>query len=181
VYLTTPWVWTQKLMNSSRGLVGFRHHSPIIVAAVDFCPADLYTPQVNLSQVVLPAGHLESVLAHCRAYDSYISYIGKQDQTGPMYVDTLKLPGQQGKRGEDSQGGEGQNLEQGAGPSEAAERNVEDDNAEMSVQALSQPTMAPIVAVKRSHSKKVAYGNGLVILLCGKSGKHTASAVDLKI
>jgi hypothetical protein len=36
--------------------------------------SDLYEPQVNLSQVVLPTGHLDALLAQCTAYDAFRKY-----------------------------------------------------------------------------------------------------------
>jgi len=33
--------------------------------------SDLYEPKVNLSQVVLPKGHLQSLLSQCLAYDEF--------------------------------------------------------------------------------------------------------------
>lgn len=36
--------------------------------------SDLYEPKVNLSQVVLPSGHLDSLLSQCQAYDAFTKY-----------------------------------------------------------------------------------------------------------
>lgn len=36
--------------------------------------SDLYTPTVPLSQVVLPPGHLQALLAQCRAYDDFLTF-----------------------------------------------------------------------------------------------------------
>ncbi len=86
----------------------------------------MYTPQVDLNQVVLPEGHIESVLSHCRAYDAFIKYIR-------LSKSSLKEEG----------------------TSEAVQEEVTTDLSE-SVQSTARP--------------RLAYGNGLVVLLCGKSG-----------
>ena len=39
--------------------------------------SDLYEPKVNLAQVVLPPGHLQSLLSQCLAYESFRSYRSK--------------------------------------------------------------------------------------------------------
>lgn len=36
--------------------------------------SDLYEPKVNLSQVVLPTGHLDALLSQCRCYDAFRKY-----------------------------------------------------------------------------------------------------------
>lgn len=36
--------------------------------------SDLYEPMVQLSQVVLPHGHMERILSQCYAYDDYLAY-----------------------------------------------------------------------------------------------------------
>jgi hypothetical protein len=36
--------------------------------------SDLYEPAVNLSQVVLPPGHLDALLSHCMAYETFREY-----------------------------------------------------------------------------------------------------------
>jgi hypothetical protein len=37
--------------------------------------SDIYEPRVELSQVVLPAGHLDTLLKQCRAYAAFTRYV----------------------------------------------------------------------------------------------------------
>jgi hypothetical protein len=106
---------------------------------------------VNLSQVVLPAGHLESVLAHCKAYDSYIQYISKSS-----------APFRSQRRGDEDTAG----MEDDIDIEEAAVRS------RAASFAAGNSTLTSVAGVSPGidRAKKVAYGNGLVVLLCGKSG-----------
>ena len=92
---------------------------------------DLYSPQVDLSQVVLPDGHLESVLAHCRAYDAFIKYIGGSNK-----------------------------------------RTFDGSDAALNTTGASADKDESVGQNRVIFQSKVAYGNGLVVLLCGKSGVY---------